>query len=378
MVKENKKIILNKMYVKNQLNSYKDMGIKKGDNITELFYKNLSDDFMPDYLFHGFGKIKPNNITTQYYNEINKLLPKKILGKGTQGIVIEALDQNNSSNYNNVVVKIYSSPPSKQSFLLPIYKHLFHSDNSENNPPTIYESFYLKKRLNSLNRYINNNHLPQQFSVRTNEEIKKLKENGFNVRSRLYEVMAKYDYSLNSFIPILYSFNEQTTNNIIKSLFYQGLLTLIWLYMNKGISHNDISADNFLIKKTEDEYFEINIYNQSFKVKLYGYYLVLSDFGHASSIELSDYDKYPNVIKPSEQFYINPFHDIYYYIQMYKQFGVSLTILDNVEKPIYTLVIRNYKRDKYRHTFQQTLNDYKKHFFTYVYKKLLNENNEFI
>ncbi len=375
-----KKIILNKEYVKNQLNSYQDMGIKKGDDITELFYKNLSDDFMPDYLFQGFGKIKPNNITRVYYNEINKLLPKKILGKGTQGVVIEATDENNSSNYNNVVVKIYSSPPSKQSFLLPIYQHLFHSDDSENNPPTIYESFYLKKRLNSLNRYINNNHLPKQFSVRTTEEINKLKENGHNVRSRLYEVMAKYDYSFTQFIPIINSFNFNTKYNITKSLFYQGLLTLIWLYMEKGISHNDISTDNFLIKKTEDEYFEINIYNQSFKVKLYGYYLVLSDFGHASSIELFEYDKYPNAIKPSEQIHVNPLDDIDYYIQMYKQLDVTLTMLDNVKNPTYKyrLVIRNYKRDKYRHTFQKTLNDYKKHFFTYVYKKLLNENNVFI
>ena len=56
--------------------------------------------------------------------------------------------------------------------------------------------------------------------------------------------------------------------------------------MNKSIIHNDISDDNFFIEPTDDQYIIFEFNSIQYKIKLYGYYLVMADFGYAKSIEL--------------------------------------------------------------------------------------------
>ena len=331
--------------------------------------KNKLKKLLPPYSLLLGGSNTPSEIlTNEYYKEISKLKPKKILGKGTQGVVIETDD-------NNYVVKIYMSDPKSQYAFKKIYDYLF---LNQSYPPTIYNSYYLDNKKNSLNRYINNNQLPQYFSVKTNEELKKLKENGFNMRTRLYEVMAKYDYSLNSFTNVLNTFSTNKRNKIINSLYYQGILTLMWLYIKKGIIHNDILEDNFLIKKTKDKYLKMKFYGYIFKIKLHGYYLVLTDFAHAKCLELFSYQDFPN-IKPSKQMDYNPLYDIDYFIQIFhNKFNVTHPINDSIQTPQYWYVIREYMRDIDKHLFKNALQQFKIQYFVYFFMKILNQETTFL
>jgi hypothetical protein len=63
--------------------------------------------------------------------------------------------------------------------------------------------------------------------------------------------MKKYDISLKDFIEKLKikKIDDQPKINILYSLFQQGLVTLFWLYMKKGIIHSDINYNNFYVKK---------------------------------------------------------------------------------------------------------------------------------
>jgi hypothetical protein len=82
------------------------------------------------------------------------------------------------------------------------------------------------------------------------------------------------------------SIKNDIFSEIIKSLFYQGILTLLWLYMKKSIIHFDINTNNFFVEKTDETHFNINIHKHKFSIPLYGYYLIIADFGHSNSIEL--------------------------------------------------------------------------------------------
>ena len=67
--------------------------------------------------------------------------------------------------------------------------------------------------------------------------------------NKLFEIMKKYDISLKDFIEKLKikKIDDQTKINILYSLFQQGLVTLFWLYMKKGIIHSDINYNNFYV-----------------------------------------------------------------------------------------------------------------------------------
>lgn len=79
------------------------------------------------------------------------------------------------------------------------------------------------------------------------------------------------------------------TNNIIKSLYYQGILTHYWLF-TKGISYNlnkEQFEDHFAeyqIEKTEKEYIIININNTNYIIKTYGYKLIFKDLQKMNNI----------------------------------------------------------------------------------------------
>jgi hypothetical protein len=115
------------------------------------------------------------------------------------------------------------------------------------------------------------------------------------MQNKLFEVMKTYNSTLKTFIKTLTSENIVIKQNIMNSLFKQGILTLLWLYINKGIIHNDIILDNLFILKTTSKNFKINIYNDEYDVKLYGYYLIISDFGYAESIDIIEYKVPKNI-----------------------------------------------------------------------------------
>jgi hypothetical protein len=153
-----------------------------------------------------------NNINNNFFY---KLKPKKILGKCSQGTVI-------LTNNNNYTVKIYTKRTKNLIMLVSILNFFI---NYKNIPNSIYKSYYLTEKKNSLNRYIFDNNLPQHFSFNNEEH---------NIKPLLFEVMKTYEITLKDFINKLSkndSINTDDKINILISLFYQGLYTLLWLYI---------------------------------------------------------------------------------------------------------------------------------------------------
>jgi hypothetical protein len=65
---------------------------------------------------------------------------------------------------------------------------------------------------------------------------------------KLFEIMKTYKITLKDFLQeLLNNKNIEKDNkiNILNSLLHQGLLTLLWLYMKKGIVHGDTNFNNF-------------------------------------------------------------------------------------------------------------------------------------
>jgi hypothetical protein len=112
---------------------------------------------------------------------------------------------------------------------------------------------------------------------------------------KLFEVMKRYDSSLKDFIEELKAkdIDVQIKINILYSLFEQGLLTIYWLYIKKSIIHSTVSYDNLFFQKTNKTILKININDTTYNIKLFGYYLVIGDFGYANSIELIGFNENP-------------------------------------------------------------------------------------
>jgi hypothetical protein len=237
-------------------------------------------------------------------NILQKLLPSKILGKGSEGIAL----QTHNSKYT---VKIY-----KKQYLtaLIFFKIVNFLQDQKYLSKTIYKSYLFTSAVNSFNRYISDNSLPNHFSYKDNNNLDNLSSK-YKMDKKLFEIMKTYKMTLKTFLEKIKNniFNKENINNILNSLFQQGLLTVYWLYIEKGIVHNDYSTDNFFIKKTNKSF--IKIWNK--KIKLYGYYLVLGDFGYAKSMELTEFKKYPEKIASIVRNELNPFASINEYISLF-------------------------------------------------------------
>lgn len=308
-------------------------------------------------------------------NIISKFKPIKILGKGSQGTIISTHD-------DNYIIKIYTKRFKNLKMLIKIIAFFI---NYSYLPKTIYKPYHISEHLNSLNRYINNN-LLDHFSY-SNEENLKIMSIKYDISPKLFEVMKKYEISLQDFFQKLINNNMNNTIKIelLHSLFYQGLFTLVWLYIKKGIVHLDINSDNFFVEKTNDEIFSINIEDITYNIKLYGYYLVIADFGHARSIEMIDYDNYEyNISVNLESLNIHPLNDIIDYIKIFKKYFTKLDVnnieinLDrindrsNYTKQDYRNMIRSYYKKK--DDFKKNVKIFKKEYFMFFRKYILNEN----
>jgi len=103
--------------------------------------------------------------------------------------------------------------------------------------------------------------------------------------------------------------------------------------MNKGIIHGDINSNNFFIQKTTKENLNININEIKYSIKLFGYYLVLGDFGYAKSIELISFDKNPNKkILCGLSIIFNPLYDIDNFIILFRK---NFNIFSNIKLENY-------------------------------------------
>jgi len=242
-------------------------------------------------------------------NILSQLKPFKILGKGSEGVIILTHD-------NNYTVKIYISNYFKSLMFFNIVIYLQESKI----PKTIYKSYLFTEKKNSLDRYLKDNNLPEYFSYKNNNNLELLSSK-YKMNKKLFEIMKTYDMSLKDFIENLklQDIDIQLKINILNSLFQQGLITLYWLYMKKSIIHSDINSDNFFVQKTKKDNLNIDINETVYNIKLFCYYLVIGDFGYAKSIELIPFSKNPDKGSLSVLSDIfNPLYDINNFIKLFK------------------------------------------------------------
>lgn len=215
-----------------------------------------------------------------------------------------------------------------------------------------------------------------------NIDLIKLSKN-YNMKNRLIEIMKTYEITLNDFINNLLKNNSNNKDKIliIESLYYQAIITLFWLYIKKGIIHKDLSLDNFFVEKTTDTNFELKIGNNIYNVKLYGYYLVLSDFGYAKSLELFDSNEYPNSLNSSfGSSDMNPYYELLTVINIFKKYIYINTdnyILNsgvfNAENNMsitteYKNLLKSYIKNE---NFKEELKNLKKSYWIFVNTKIL-------
>ena len=295
---------------------------------------------------------------------VKKFKPSKILGKGSEGVVI-------LTNNKDITIKIYRVNARKMISLLRIVKYIKKYDL-----PTLYKSYEFLDKKNSLDRY--KNKLPEYFSYIDEKNLEKLSKN-FIMKSRLIEIMKTYQITLNDFLKIK---NIPNKVEILKSLFYQGILTLTWLYYKKGILHKDISLDNFFVEKTNIKKFEIKIGRNIYEIDLEGYYLVFNDFGHSRSLELFDVDEYPDSLNSTfGSGSMNPYYELLDFINIFKKYiklNINHSILSTgmYNSGFNTDITSEYKKliksyVKYDN-FKQKLKIFKKKYLDFVINKILN------
>ena len=224
--------------------------------------------------------------------DINPNIVIKNIKKGSEGVVL-------LTNNKDITIKIYRVNARKMISLLRIVKYIKKYDL-----PTLYKSYEFLDKKNSLDRY--KNKIPEYFSYID------------DMKSRLIEIMKTYQITLHDFLKIK---NIPNKEEILKSLFYQGILTLTWLYYKKGILHKDISIDNFFVEKTNIKKFEIKIGRNIYEIDLFGYYLVFNDFGHSRSLELFDVDEYPDSLNSTfGSGSMNPYYELLDFINLFKKY----------------------------------------------------------
>jgi hypothetical protein len=282
-------------------------------------------------------------------NILQNIKPTIILGHGSEGIAI-------LTNNKKYTVKIFNKDINKLHTYIKIINYL-HS--SKNIPKTIYKSYLITTCKNSLNRYIKNN-LPNYFSY-TNDNDLKILSKKYNMQNKLFEIMKTYNITLKILLKNIKLINTDLKNNILNSLYKQGILTLLWLYINKGIVHNDIILDNLFILKTNSKKFKINIYKHIHEVKLYGYYLIIADFGYSKSIEIKN-NKYTNILLNNISYQFNPLYDIKNFINLFPSNikNNNINISNDKLNESYNLMIESYVKNniffnKYKNIYKNIL-----------------------
>ena len=313
--------------------------------------------------------------------DIKNLKPYKRLGYGTEGVIILTTN-------DKYTVKIYKSNKIYMKSYIWIVNYL-----QKYNLPTIYKSYKLLSKKNSLDRYINE--IPDYFSYLNEDDLMKLSEK-YNMKTRLIDIMKTYKITLNKFIEIILKDNRKNKDNILKSFYYQAIITLYLLYMKKGIVHKDINLDNYFVEKTNDKNLEITIGENTYNIKLYGYYLVLADFGHARSFELVDIIEYPkNVNSFIGSTDMNPYYELLEIINIFKKYikiNTSNVVIKtgffsskyNIQiSDEYKILLKSYM--KYKNfkneikQFKTILKKFKENYSIFINENLLknNKNNEF-
>jgi hypothetical protein len=205
-------------------------------------------------------KYKFKLIKTYYTMNLSEQNVDKELFSGTS--LIENTKYSNSKIihiYNNkYCIKEYSLEYINIELFINI---LIFLQTTKKLPKTIYKSYYFTENIYLFKKYILRTSLPNTFIIK-NKNLFELFSSKYKLNQKIYE-LAKYNKcSFKNFIKKINN-NENISNekriDILYSLLNQGLMTLFWLYMKKGIVHNNLNYDNFYVIKTNKSFIKINI-----------------------------------------------------------------------------------------------------------------------
>ncbi len=105
-------------------------------------------------------------------------------------------------------------------------------------------------------------------------------------------------------IKFLSTIQDKINKNIIKSLYYQGILTHYWLFMHKSITYNHKKYASgifcyrfakYHFQKTDKKYIYFDIGSERYRVKTHGYKLVFIETDKMFSIEIARENNYKNI-----------------------------------------------------------------------------------
>lgn len=290
---------------------------------------------------------------------------------------------------NEYVIRIYNKEYLQYKMLINIFNYF---EKEKYLPKTIYDSYYFTKKSDCFNNFLLNNKLPNYFRIKEekNNYIKLVSKK--KIKNKLYEIMKYYKYTFEEFIKVLDENNlidENKKINILQSLLEQGIMTIIWLYIKKGIVIRDIKYENFYIKKTSKDYINFIINLDEYKIKLEGYYLIFGNFENAKSLELVNVEKFPEEDNSIIRSMLNPIYDLEIFINLFKYYmkednGINKIIIgegtdDIIEQNIkndselnilFNEMVRSYVKDD-KDKLKNDIKMYKNIFINYVNKNIL-------
>ncbi len=259
-------------------------------------------------------EIEKNNTEVIYNNDIYCLKIKD--------------DKKCNNNYLEFV-KIYSLPNRKKITynLLKILK--------KENVETIQKIYLvsneknkiLKKYNINIEEYINSN---IDFSIK--KEIQRITDNNKYEIKILYYVTEKSKYSLEKLINILETdliFDDEKRTKILKSIIYQLLVTVMYMYINYGLVHNNLNINNIYVEKSEKKYIEIEVKGIKYNIKLFGYIIKIGGFEKSMSYDLLTFEDYRDKIYYECNTSLNPRTDIVSINEIFIKLDEPLNIINN-------------------------------------------------
>lgn len=190
----------------------------------------------------------------------------------------------------------------------------------------------LRKELEVYNRLLNSNfynHLAPLCIINCNDLQEKYKnsiQNNIKLCSTgEYDNMMVFivnEYINTGDISNFISVNNIKSKNIIIDVILQLICSLTILLMDFNIYHGDLNTGNVLIAKTNKDFFEYKIYNNTYKIKTHGYKVVFIDFG--MSIMFPDFEYFHLL----EQIETALFNLLPYYMFKSKSSKISKIIFD--------------------------------------------------
>lgn len=154
----------------------------------------------------------------------------------------------------------------------------------------------------------------------------------------LYYITKKNKYRITQLFNILENdiiYEDEYRCKIIKSVIYQLLISILYMYINYGLVHNNINKNAIFIEKTDKKYIIIEVKNTKYKIKLFGFIIKISGFEKSMSWDLLNLNDYREKIYYECKNSLNPCYDINAIKELFSD------IFDNLDTQIINMMELN-------------------------------------